>query len=216
MYGRGYHGVPRSTRSCWNQRAVEDSAELRASRARLVEEAQAERRRLERALHDGVQQDLIAISMRLQVLREALEADVSQALELLDEARVDVHEALDRVRGLAGDVYPSLLAVWGLRDSLQEAARASGVSVRVVTVGLGRYPIEVESAIYFCCRAALELAAPDTELRLAEEDHVLRLEFVPADGTDLTPLRDLVGAAGGALGESPDGGAAVVATIALR
>lgn len=195
---------------------MEDSAELRASRARLVETAQAERRLLERALHDGVQQDLIAISMRLQFLREVMETDAPRTLEVLDELRVDVHEALDRVRGLAGDVYPSLLAVWGLPDSLQEAARASGVPVRVVTVGVGRHPVEVESAIYFCCRAALEQAAPDTELRLSEEDQALRLEFVPAEGTDLTVVRDLVGAAGGALGESPDGGAAVVATIALR
>jgi signal transduction histidine kinase len=195
---------------------VEDSAELRASRARLVETAQAERRRLERALHDGVQQDLIAISMRLQFLRKVMETDVSQALELLDELRVDAQEALSRVRGLAGDVYPSLLAAWGLPDSLREAARASGVPVRVVTVGVGRYPVELESAIYFCCRAALERAAPDTELRLTEEDQAFRLEFVPAGGTDLTALRDLVGAAGGALGQPPDGGAGVVATIAAH
>jgi hypothetical protein len=112
-------------------------------------------------------------------------------------------------------VYPSLLAVWGLADSLQEAARASGVSVRVVTVGVGRHAVEVESAIYFCCRAALQQAAPDTELRLSEEDQALRLEFVPVRGADLTAVRDLVGAAGGVLGESPDGAAGVVATIAL-
>ena len=195
---------------------MEESAELRASRARLVEAAQAERRRLERALHDGVQQDLIAISLRLQLLREVMETDLPRALEVLDEVRVDAHEALDRVRGLAGDTYPSLLAAWGLPDSLREAARASGAPVRVATVGLGRYPVEVESAIYFCCRAALEQAAPETELRLTEEDQALRLEFVPVGGTDLTELRDLVGAAGGVLGGSPDGGAAVVATIALR
>jgi signal transduction histidine kinase len=181
-----------------------------------VERAQAERRGLERALHDGVQQDLIAISVRLQFLRQVLETDVAQALELLDEVRADAHEALDRVRRLAGDVYPSLLAVWGLPDSLREAARASGVPVRVVTVGVGRYPVEVESTVYFCCRAALEQAAPGTELRLTDEDKALRLEFVPADGTNLTVLRDLVGAAGGVLGESPDGGAPVVAMIALR
>jgi signal transduction histidine kinase len=197
------------------QRVVEDSAELRASRTRLVEGAQAERRRLERALHDGVQQDLIAISMRLQFLKEVLETDVPRALELLGEARVDTRDALDRVRVLAGDVYPSLLPVWGLPDSVREAARASGVPVRVVTVGVGRYPAEVESALYFCCRAALQQAAPDTELRLSGEDHALRLEFVPAVGADLTAVRDLVGAAGGVLGEPLDGGAAVVATIAL-
>ena len=193
---------------------MEDSTELRASRARLVEAAQSERRRLERALHDGVQQDLIAISMRLQFVQEVVLTDVARALELLDEARADAREALERVRLLAGDVYPSLLPVWGLPDSVREAARVSGVPVRVVTDGVGRYPAAVESAIYFCCRAALQQAAPDTELRLSEEDHALRLEFVPAGGTDLTAVRDLVGAAGGVLRESPEGGA-VVATIAL-
>ena len=126
---------------------MEGAAELRASRARLVEVAQAERRRLERALHNGVQQDLIAISLRLQLIRETLETDVPRALGLLDEVRVDSREALDRVRALAGDVYPSLLPVWGLPDSLREAARASGKRVRVVTVGVGRYPVEVESAV---------------------------------------------------------------------
>jgi signal transduction histidine kinase len=191
---------------------VEDSAELRASRARLVEAAQSERRRLERALHDGVQQDLIAISMRLQFVQEVLQTDPARALELLDEARTDARDALERVRALAGDVYPSMLAVWGLPDSLRETARAS--DVRVVTAGVGRYPAEVESAIYFCCRAALQQAAPDTELRLSEEDQALRLEFVPVDAADLTELRDLVGAAGGVLGESPDG-VVVVATIVL-
>jgi signal transduction histidine kinase len=194
---------------------VEDSTELRASRARLVEAAQSERRRLERALHDGVQQDLIAISMRLQFVQEVLQTDPARALELLDEARADARDALERVRALAGDVHPSMLAVWGLPDSVREAARASGVHVRVVTSGVGRYPAEVESAIYFCCRAALQQAAPDTELRLSGEDQALRLEFVPVGGADLTAVRDLVGAAGGVLGESPDGAAGVVATIAL-
>jgi signal transduction histidine kinase len=195
---------------------VGDLGGLRASRARLAEAAQADRRRLERALHDGVQQDLIAVSVRLQLLRGYVETDAPRALELLEEVRRDVHEALERVRELAGDVYPSLLATWGLSDSLKEAARASEVPIRVVTTGVGRYPPETESAIYFCCRSALDRAAPNTELRLTEENGAVRFEFVAADGADLMPVRDLVEAAGGALDAPPDARAVVVATIALR
>ena len=138
-----------------------------------------------------------------------------RALELLEELTVDVHEALGRVRELAGDVYPSLLATWGLSDSVKEAARASEVPVRVVT-DVGRYPLEAESAIYFCCRSALDCAAAGTVLRLTEENGAVRLEFIAADGADLVPVRDLVEAAGGVLDPPRDARGVVIATIALR
>ena len=194
---------------------MSDPGGLSASRTRLAEAAQADRRRLERALHDGVQQDLIAVSVRLQLLRQYVENDVPRALELLEELTVDVHEALGRVRELAGDVYPSLLATWGLSDSVKEAARASEVPVRVVT-DVGRYPLEAESAIYFCCRSALDCAAAGTVLRLTEENGAVRLEFIAADGADLVPVRDLVEAAGGVLDPPRDARGVVIATIALR
>ena len=198
----------------WYQRAVTGDDDLRASRARLVAAAIAERRGLERALHDGVQQDLVAISMRLQLLRETLEGDAPRALQLVEELRNDVHDALERVRAVAGAVYPSVLGPWGLTDSLREAARAAGTRVRVVSAGVARYPVETEGAVYFCCSAALDQAAPGTELQLTGDDSALRVQFVPGNGADLTVVRDLVGAAGGTLDERRDDGT-VAATFAL-
>jgi hypothetical protein len=86
----------------------------------------------------------------------------------------------------------------------------------VVTTGVGRYPPETESGIYFCCRSALDRAAPNTELRLTEENGAVRLEFVPANDADLVPVRDLVEAAGGTLEAPPGDRVMVVATIAVR
>lgn len=174
-----------------------EADELRASRARLAASAASERRRIERALHDGVQQDLIAISVRLQLLRELLGGDAAPTLELLDELQRDTRDALDRVRAVAGDTYPSILDARGLPDALREAARTTGRSVRVEASSVGRHPAELERAVYFCCRALLETASAEPTLVLRETDRELRLE---ATGEfDVTAARDLAEAAGGTL-----------------
>lgn len=174
-----------------------EADELRASRARLAASAASERRRIERALHDGVQQDLIAISVRLQLLRELLGGDAAPTLELLDELQRDTRDALDRVRAVAGDTYPSILDARGLPDALREAARTIGRSVRVEASSVGRHPAELERAVYFCCRALLETASAEPTLVLRETDRELRLE---ATGEfDVTAARDLAEAAGGTL-----------------
>jgi hypothetical protein len=178
---------------------VTEADELHASRARLADSAASERRRIERALHDGVQQDLIAISVRLQLLRELLGDDATPALELLAELQRDTRDALDRIRALASDTYPSILDARGLPDALREAARASGRTVRVVASSVGRHPAELERAVYFCCRALLETAAPEAEptLVLRESDRELQVEA--AGDFDVTAARDLAEAAGGKL-----------------
>ena len=174
-----------------------EADELHASRARLADSAASERRRIERALHDGVQQDLIAISVRLQLLRELLGGDAAPTLELLDELQRDTRDALDRVRAVAGDTYPSILDARGLPDALREAARTTGRSVRVEASSVGRHPAELERAVYFCCRALLETASAEPTLVLRETDRELRLE---ATGEfDVTAARDLAEAAGGTL-----------------
>ena len=174
-----------------------EADELRASRARLAASAASERRRIERALHDGVQQDLIAISVRLQLLRELLGGDAAPTLELLDELQRDTRDALDRVRAVAGDTYPSILDARGLPDALREATRTIGWSVRVEASSVGRHPAELERAVYFCCRALLETASAEPTLVLRETDRELRLE---ATGEfDVTAARDLAEAAGGTL-----------------
>jgi signal transduction histidine kinase len=207
------------TTSCdaWYRLHVTESDDLRASRARLATSAVAERRRVERALHDGVQQDLIAVSVRLQLLRELLGRDVTPALELLDELQRDTRDALDRVRALACDIYPALLDAHGLPDALREAARATGHFARVDAPDLQRRPPEVESAVYFCFRALLERAEPGAELTISlrEDDRALRLEIAGLDGVGLSPARDLVEAAGGTVlvEGSPGAGGLVVVTM---
>jgi len=183
--------------------------ELRVVRARLIEAADGVRRKIERMLHDGVQQDLIALSVRLQLGRRLAATDLPAALELLDEIASDVHDALERVRSLADDVYPSLLDARGLRDALRQAAAGSGVEATVEAVGVGRHPAEIELAAYFICRAALEGAAAGTGssmlIRIEEREQALRLAIAcdaaaletARDGLDLA--RDRIEALDGAL-----------------
>jgi signal transduction histidine kinase len=171
-------------------------------RARLVAVTDAERRALERALHDGVQQDLIAISVRLQLARRLAGTELEAAL---DEIRHEVRETLDRVRAIASDVYPSLLDARGLRDAL--------AATRVDASGLGRYPAEVEAALFFCCKAVLDQSATGA-IRISEEGDVLRLDV---DGTEIdatadafVPVRERIEVLGGTLSFRPDGLVAVV------
>ena len=105
--------------------------ELGALRARLVAAADNERRTIERSLHDGVQQDLIAFSVRLQLVRRLAVTDVGAATAMLDELGQDVREALDRLRILANEIYPSVLEARGLTEALRAAASAAGIATRL-------------------------------------------------------------------------------------
>jgi signal transduction histidine kinase len=142
--------------------------------------AYEDRRAIERALHDGVQQDLIALSVRLQLARQLAGRDLSAALALLEEIGVDVRDALARVQGLANQIYPSVLDARGLPDALRGVASAAQVAATVEAAGIGRYPPDVEAAVYFSCRAALEPLAPDARvtIRIREEEHAIQLEIV--------------------------------------
>ena len=104
-----------------------------------------ERRRIEEALHDGVQQDLAATVVALELARELLDSDPAAARGALDELATQVEGALDRVRALAGTVYPSILPARGLTDALR--------SLDIETADLERYPLEIEEAVYFSCSA---------------------------------------------------------------
>jgi len=146
--------------------------------------AYEDRRTIERALHDGVQQDLIALAVRLQLARQLAGRDLSATLALLEEIGVDVREALGRVQALANQIYPSVLDARGLPDALRSAASAAGVAATVEAAGTGRYPPDVEAAVYFSCRAALEALAPGARatIRLSEEQDGVRLEVVSDTG----------------------------------
>ena len=139
---------------------VESSlAELRASRARILAAADDERQRIERDLHDGGQQRLVALRIRLELAGAMLDEDPSRAREMLHRLGGDVDAALTELRSLAAGVYPSLLAVRGLADAIRTAALQSPVPASVEVEGSDRYPSEVETAAYFCCIEALQNVA---------------------------------------------------------
>jgi len=204
------------------------AGEPSAAHARLVAAADGELRRIERALHDGVQQDLVAISVRLQLARTLASTDFPAATAVLDELDRDVRLALDRVRGLSNEIYPSVLEARGLPDALRGAVSARSVAATVEVAGVGRYPATVEAAVYFFCRAALEAVSAHAgtdaraEIRIREEGQALRLDIVcetaglhaGSDGLGLA--RDRIEALGGVVRfESAAGDTRFTATLPL-
>jgi len=150
-----------------------------------------ERRRIEEALHDGVQQDLAATVVALELARELLDSDPAAARSLLDELAAQVEAALARVRALAGTVYPSILPARGLTDALR--------SLDVETANLERYPLEIEEAVYFACRALRSRAA---RARVWSEGAALRLELLgvtAVTGDELSHAHERIAAVGGQL-----------------
>jgi signal transduction histidine kinase len=188
--------------------------EVQDSRARIVASADAERRRIERDLHDGAQQRLVALRIKLGLAEEALLEDPGRSRQLLQEIGDETVEALEDVRSLAHGVYPALLMQRGLRDALREAALRAPIRVRVDADGIGRYPPEVESAVYFCCLEAMQNAvkhgvgASLIAIALSNDG---RLRFEVADdgggfddavtlpGAGLANMRDRLAAVGGSL-----------------
>jgi signal transduction histidine kinase len=165
--------------------------ELRASRARVLEAADAERRSTERSLHDGVQQQLIALAVNLQLARQLIGADPDALKSLLDELSRDVHEALEGVRELARRIYPPLLLDLGLANALRGAAVEAAATVEVDAPE--RYAPTAEAAVYFCC---VELLRPEAHVHVWAEPDALVFE---ADGEPTAAIADRLGAAGGTL-----------------
>jgi hypothetical protein len=168
----------------------------------VFDELDRERRRIERALHDGVQQDLVATSVSIQLALQLLDGDPAAARGHLEELQRQVEESLERVRTLAHEIYPSLLQTHGLGDAL----RARGIE----TGSLGRHPLEVEEAVYFACRA---LEAGGAQLRVRGEDGAIRVDAAGALGDDAVGYaRRRLAAVGGQLAPSAGGGG-VTATV---
>jgi signal transduction histidine kinase len=183
-------------------------AELRASRARVISAACAFRRRIERDLHDGAQQDLVALAVNLQLARQLGESDPEAAQELLTEMGGDVEKALDSLRRLAWEVYPSLLPYRGLGESLRAWAVEAPIRTRLEPIEGERYPSDIEEAVYFCCIETLrDLAevAESATVRLSADRGAIRFE-IDVDlrpksfpQPDLYGARDCLGAVGGTL-----------------
>ncbi|MBV8528445.1 MAG: sensor histidine kinase [Candidatus Dormibacteraeota bacterium] len=169
--------------------------ELRASRQRLVSAQDAERRRLERNLHDGAQQHLVALKVKLGLAQMLAAKDPEKANATLEQLKADTDEALQTLRDLARGIYPPLLAEKGLPAALEAHARRATVAVTVEADGVGRYPQEIEATVYFCVLEALQNVqkyanATEVTLRLRETDGMLRFEVRDnGDGFDVANVK---------------------------
>jgi signal transduction histidine kinase len=189
--------------------------ELRASRARIVQAGDAQRRRIERDLHDGAQQHLVALAVNVNLVRQIADDDPDAAKAMLAQIGTDLQEAVQELRNLAHGIYPPLLMDRGLTEALSAAAGRAALPTGVEADGLGRYPQAVEAAVYFCCLEALQNAAkhagPDAQAMITvREDEGALLFEVRDDGAgfDVTAggqghgfvnMSDRVGAIGGTI-----------------
>ncbi len=210
--------------------------ELRASRSRLVSAADAERRRIERDIHDGAQQHLAALAVNLGLARQLLgdgsdePDDLATAAALLEEMQADVRETIAQVRDLAHGIYPPLLRQGGLPDALRAVVQRSPNTVTIEVDGVDRrHGADVEAALFFCCLEALQNIAkhaPDATVtvRLVGREGLLVLEVVDdgpgfdvaaaAGGQGRQNMTDRVGAVGGAVAvETGPGGTRVRAEV---
>jgi signal transduction histidine kinase len=135
------------------------AAALRESRARIVASGDAERRRVERNLHDGAQQNLVALAIGLRLARDLLESDPQQAAQMLDQMNGEVQNAVAELRELAHGIYPPLLVDGGLAPALQAAAARNPLRVEVDVATPDRFDQDTEAAVYFCCLEALQNSA---------------------------------------------------------
>jgi signal transduction histidine kinase len=193
-----------------NVRLIE---QLQESRRRIVTAQDERARKLERDLHDGAQQQLVALSVKLGLAEQLASRDTEKTTALLAELKSDVTDALENVRNLARGIYPPVLADHGLAAALEAQARKAPVMVRLDANGSGRYPSEIEAAVYFCCLEALQNIAKyananEAIIRLGRSNGDLTFEVVDdgrgfdpasAGGSGLTNMRDRVEAVGGTL-----------------
>ncbi|MBB5788158.1 histidine kinase [Jiangella mangrovi] len=186
--------------------------EVRESRARIVSAADASRREIERNLHDGAQQHLVALAVKLGLARRLADGDTAA---LLDELRTDVQETLTQLRELAHGIYPPLLREHGLGEALRTAAARA---VRPTTVDVAtarRFAPGAEAAVYFCCLEAMQNAGKhagdgaSVTVHVGETDAGVEFE-VSDDGAGFDPavageshgfvnMRDRLGSLGGRL-----------------
>jgi signal transduction histidine kinase len=172
-------------------------SDLRASRQRLVAAQDEERRRLERNLHDGAQQQLVALSVKQRLVGELIGKDPEKATSMIAELQEEAAEALDTLRDLARGIYPQILADRGLPAALEAQIRRSPVPVDLRPDSIGRHPQEIEAAVYFCCLEALQNVskyanASKALVRLAVDEPWLTFG-VEDDGTGFDPAQTKLG-----------------------
>jgi signal transduction histidine kinase len=207
--------------------------DLKTSRIRLVAAQNEERRRIERNIHDGAQQQLVALSVKLRLTDSLVGKDEVRAHALLAELQSETNQALEDLRDLARGIYPPLLADRGLGAALESQARKSAVPVTVDVDGIGRYAQEAEAAVYFSCLEALQNVAKyadasSASVRLRQTNGILTFEviddgrgFDPAAaerGSGLQGIADRLAALGGRLDirSAPGAGATLIGTIPVE
>jgi signal transduction histidine kinase len=205
--------------------------DLRASRRRLVQAQDAERQRIERNLHDGAQQQLVALTIQLSLLEQAA-GDPGEVRQLAGEFRAGLHEALHDLRALARGIYPPLLADQGLAAAVQAQASRAPLPVMVEADGIGRYRREAEATVYFCIlealqnvakyarasRATVALSCPGGHLEFTVSDDGDGFDTATAThGTGLQGMADRLAAVGGTLriGSEPGFGTTISGTLPI-
>jgi signal transduction histidine kinase len=208
------------------------ATELRASRQRIVEAQDSERRRIERDIHDGAQQHLVALAVKLRMARTATEKDAAKAAQALADVRTLIDQALDNLRDLARGIYPPVLAEQGLAAALRGQALPAGLKATLTSRCDERFDAAVEAAVYFCCLEAIQNAAKHgatrVKIHLRLDDGVL--SFSVADdgpgfdaatatrGSGLQNMEDRVAAVGGRveIRSEPGGGTTMTGSVVVR
>jgi signal transduction histidine kinase len=170
------------------------AAELAASRERLIETQDVERRRLERDIHDGAQQHLVALALNLRLAQRITGRSPQRARQVLHEQAGAARLAIETLSSLSRGIYPRMLAAEGLGPALQYALATSSIPVTIDAEGVSRLPATVEAALYFCCMEAVQNAAKHSGAA-----HVAVRLYVSSSGSHLTVTDD-----GSGFLEAPD------------
>jgi signal transduction histidine kinase len=189
--------------------------ELQASRGRIVEAADTARRKIERDIHDGVQQHLVALAVKVRLIKQLQTQNPAKATEVLESLGGDLNETLQELRDLAHGIYPPLLADKGLAEALASAARRAVLPTEVEAADIRRYTRVAEATAYFCCLEAFQNAAkyagPGVSVRARVREEGDALIFTVTDdgkgfdtrsraqGAGFTNMNDRLGAMGGTL-----------------
>jgi signal transduction histidine kinase len=206
--------------------------DLEESRRRIAEAADLERARIERDLHDGAQQRLVSLRIRLGLAEDLLKADPEAGAQVVRQLGREAEAALDELRSLAGGVYPPILTDRGVPEALKSMALQAPLPVHVIAAGVTRHPVEIEGATYFTCVEAAQNAmkharnATGVWIKLSETRDRLRFEvrddgegFVldGAAGRGLRNMRDRIEAIGGdlAVETRPGHGTRVTGSVPL-
>ena len=215
------------------ERLSVQAEELRASRVRIVAAHDAERRRLERNIHDGAQQHLVALAVKLRLAKALSAKDPAKASRMLRDLRDQTELARRTLLDLASGIYPTTLEERGIGAALEEQAKAAGTRVTVESDGVERLSIETEAAVYFVCLEAVQNAtkyarASDVRVHLTRRNGHLAFEVSDdgigfdasraETGSGLRNMRDRLAAFGGdvEIESSPGSGTRVRGRVPLR